>query len=85
MTISVAELESKNVYHGVYDLELFDVDGNLVDNREINVDHINCDLYGAENLLLNGDFESFDYWEIQENSPLAGKPRDCLLIYEHHH
>ena len=74
MTSSVAEMGIKNIYHGVYDLELVDTDGNVVDTREITVDKKDCDLYGASNLLQNGDFENFDNWGIQENSVLAGKP-----------
>ena len=74
MTSSVAEMGIKNIYHEIYDLELVDTDGNVVDTREITVDKKDCDLYGASNLLENGDFENFDNWGIQENSVLAGKP-----------
>ena len=55
------------MFHGQYDLQLFDQNQNLVENTTFEVTKADCDLYGSQNILKNGKFETLSNWKTNND------------------
>ena len=55
------------MFHGQYDLQLFDQNQNLVENTTFEVIKADCDLYGSQNILKNGKFETLSNWKTNND------------------
>ena len=54
------------MFHGDYNIQLLR-EGSLVDEFDFTVQPAACDLFGAQNLLINGEFENFDAWKTNDD------------------
>ena len=55
------------MFHGQYDLQLFDENQNLVENTTFEVTEADCNLYGSQNILKNGKFETLSNWKTNND------------------
>ena len=72
MTFNPTETDMKTMYHGDYNIAFFDADDNEIESFNVTVEKPTCDLNGASNLLVNGEFETLDGWQDQGEAWIGG-------------